>query len=235
MTASRVALPLALALLLAAAPLSATEPVQAQPERLLVLVPFGDVNPKILEITAAELRERFRLRVEVHSSIPHPEAAWYTPRKRWRAEKLLDALDALHLPEAWRVTGITEAPISTTKGDIYDWGIAGLANLDGKSSVLTAYLFQKVKAKDPKRYQRYLENLGLHEVGHTFGLEHCPLDRCIMADAKGNAIRAANLSINEFCPRCHRLIAGSLRSSEVRGTWSKQELLILDQADAGPP
>jgi predicted Zn-dependent protease len=72
-----------------------------------------------------------------------------------------------------------------------------------------------------------MENLVLHEVGHTLGLDHCPLVRCIMADAKGNALKAARQSINEFCPRCTRLIRRHLRDPEVNGTWSKRELAIL--------
>ena len=117
------------------------------------------------------------------------------------------------------VIGLTEQPISTTKGKIYDWGIAGLGQLPGKSCVLTAYLFRGLKKKDRAHYLRYMENLVLHELGHTLGVDHCPLDRCIMADAKGNALRAARASINEYCPRCHNQLRQWLRAKEVRGDW----------------
>ena len=61
-------------------------------------------------------------------------------------------------------------------------------------------------------YLHAIENLVLHEVGHTLGLPHCPLDRCIMADAKGNALHSAEVSINEFCPRCYEAIRKHLRA-----------------------
>jgi predicted Zn-dependent protease len=92
---------------------------------------------------------------------------------------------------------------------------------------LTSYLFRRVKKKNRKRYLRYMENLVIHEVGHTLGLDHCPLARCIMADAQGNALRAARLSINEFCPRCTRLLRRHLRDPQVKGKWSKKERAIL--------
>ena len=95
----------------------------------------------------------------------------------------LDALNALEAGNAWRVTWITEKPISTTKGKIHNWGIAGLGTMAGKSCVLTAYLFRRLKKRNPIRYRRFMENLVLHEVGHTLGVGHCPLERCIMADA----------------------------------------------------
>jgi hypothetical protein len=41
------------------------------------------------------------------------------------------------------VVAVTEAEISTTKGDIFDWGIAGLGNLGGLSCVVSAYIYKK--------------------------------------------------------------------------------------------
>jgi archaemetzincin len=196
-------------------------PAGVEKNRVIVVVPIGEPAPALVEHVAESLRERFIFDIRLAPGVAMPREAWYEPRKRWRADELLDFLDELDVGEAWRVTGITEKPISTTKGDIKDWGIAGLGSLGGRSSVYTAYLFRRFKKKRPARYKRYMENLVLHEVGHTLGLRHCPLDRCIMADAKGNAIAAARKSTNEFCPRCHHLIQAYLRATTVQGKWSE--------------
>lgn len=194
-----------------------------EPLPVLVVVPLGAPSPDLVELVTRSLRERFRFEVRVAEPVPLPKEAWYAPRKRWRAEKLLDALDALPYTGAWRVAAITEAPISTTKGEVHDWGIAGLGSLGGRSSVFTSYLFRRYQRSDRATYLRFMENLVLHEVGHTLGLDHCPLPRCIMADAEGNAIRAAQRSINELCPRCFRTIRRHLRAEELRGAWSEEE------------
>lgn len=193
------AVPIALSLALTA----------AQPE-VLVVVPLGEPSPDLIEIVVQSLSERFNFEVRVAPPMALPRDAWYAPRQRWRAEKILDALDEQNFDGAWRVAAITEVPISTTKGKIYDWGIAGLGSMGGKSSVFTSYLFHKVR-KDRATYLRFMENLVLHEVGHTLGLEHCPLEKCIMADAKGDAIKAARLSDNQFCPRCAASIREHLK------------------------
>jgi len=213
-------------LLLASGPARPAEPDEAG-WPLLVIVPLGEPAPDLVEHLAASLRARFRMRVQVTKPEPLPQAAWYPPRKRWRAEKLLRHLERMDLGDAWRVCGITEAPISTTKGKRYDYGIAGLATIGGKAGVLTAWLFRRVKNKSRRRYLRYMDNLVLHEMGHTLGLDHCPLPRCIMADAKGNALRAARRSINQFCPRCTRLLLRHLRDPEVRGKWTRREKAVL--------
>jgi archaemetzincin len=189
---------------------SATRPGRALARtapRSLLIVPLGALHPDLTEIAARVLRSTFRLEIEVGGPLPFPAAAWYAPRKRWRAEKILEALDRAELPAADRIAAITDRPISTTKGPIADWGIAGLGTIGGRSSVSTAYLFAGVERK---RFRRYLENLVLHEVGHTLGLDHCDDARCIMADAQGNAIRAAERSTNSFCPRCTERLGPSL-------------------------
>jgi archaemetzincin len=208
------------------AALVAATPEVTEEHLTLVVVPLGEPSKDLVEFVAGSLRKRFLLTVRVTDPEPLPESAWYPPRKRWRAEKLLSHLKEMDLGDAWRVCGITEEEISTTKGQRYDYGIAGLADLGGKASVLTSYLFRRVK-KNRKRYLRYMENLVLHEVGHTLGLDHCPLERCIMADAKGNALRAARVSINEFCPRCTRLLRRHLRDPGVKGEWSAKERAVL--------
>ena len=197
-------------------------------ERVLVVVPLGDPKPELVEIVADSLRERFNFQVRVHKGVSLPRSAWYPPRKRWRAEKLLDFLDTLKLGEdVWRVAAVTEAPISTTKGKRYDWGIAGLAESGGRNSVFSSWLFEKWKTSHKQRWLRAMENLVVHEVGHTLGLDHCPLKRCIMADAKGSARRAALQSCNEFCPRCTEMLRVHLREKKVRGKWSTKELGVL--------
>jgi archaemetzincin len=197
-------------------------------ERVIVVVPLGDTSADLVSFVAGSIEERLRATVRIAHPIPHPKEAWYAPRKRWRAEKILDHLDTLDFgADVWRVAAITEQPISTTKEDVYDWGIAGLGSLGGKSSVFTSHLFKRYRKKARPTYLRYMENLVLHEVGHTLGLPHCPLERCMMADAKGNAVRAAKRSINEFCPRCHAWIREHLRAKEPRGDWSKGELATI--------
>jgi archaemetzincin len=206
---------------------AAAAPALDVPERpVIIVVPLGTVSPDIVRMVHDTLAARFRFEVRVAEPLAMPEDAWYAPRKRWRAEKILAALDRRDWGPAWRVAAITEAPISTTKGSVDDWGIAGLGSIDGLSSVFSGYIFRGIKKRDPAEYRRFIDNLVLHEVGHTLGLLHCPLDRCIMADAHGDAIKSARASINEFCPRCYARIKQHLKATEPRGRWTADELRL---------
>jgi archaemetzincin len=184
-------------------------PVDLSTPPTVVVVPLGEVDDAALQAIRDNITAHARVTVRIDPPRPLPPEAWYAPRKRWRAEKILDAVDA-DLPEgAWKVVAVTAAEISTTKGDIKDWGIGGLGNIDGTSCVVSTYLVRK-HSKDSAAYERRMAQLGIHELGHTLGLDHCPVPRCVMSDAKGKLIKSLDASTGEFCDRCRHTVQEGL-------------------------
>ncbi|PZR09077.1 MAG: hypothetical protein DI536_22830 [Archangium gephyra] len=179
--------------------------------RTVVIVPFGEVDEAFIDAAAEAVKARVDAEVRIDAMRELPKTAWYAPRKRWRAEKLLDAIDVDPPEDAWKVLVITSAEISTTKGDIKDWGIAGLGNLGALSSVASTFLYtrhSKTKAQALKRFT----DVAVHEFGHTLGLEHCETTGCVMADAKGKAMKSADQSRGHYCLRCRTKVeAGVLK------------------------
>lgn len=179
-------------------------------DRIVRLVPLGAVEPELLTAVSQAITSRVDARVEIAKREDLPAEAFYKPRKRWRAEKLLDFLDT-KAPGAWRVIGVTNAEISTTKGDIFDWGIAGLGSLDGPSCVVSAQLYKKHSKTKAVMLHRF-SDVAVHELGHTLGMPHCESKGCVMADAKGNAIKSADHSSGQYCGPCRKLAPqGSLK------------------------
>jgi archaemetzincin len=211
---SRVLL-LSLSVLLAGLP-AAAEPASPPAEPVVAILPLGKVDQDVLDRVAKEIQARLRVQVRFESPRELPKAAWYAPRKRWRAEKLLEAVDADPPKGAWKVVAVTGAEISTTKGDIQDWGIAGLGNMGGLSCVLSTHIYRK-HSKTKAVLLRRVGDLTIHEFGHTLGFDHCETDGCVMSDAKGKAISSADHSSGNYCERC----LGQL-SPEVRA-WMKEE------------
>lgn len=174
---------------------------QVSPERVVAIVPLGPVRQELVERVTQEIQARMNVRIRVEPSRELPKEAWYAPRRRWRAEKLLDWIDGNPPQGAWKVIAVTEAEISTTKGDIFDWGIAGLGNLGGLSCVVSAYIYKK-HSKTEEALLRRLGDLTVHEFGHTLGFPHCEETGCVMADAKGKAISSADASSGHYCAKC---------------------------------
>jgi archaemetzincin len=179
---------LALALLLAAAP------------HTVAVVPLGPVEPRYLELVKEAIEARADVTVRIDEPRALPPEAFYKPRKRYRAEKLLDALDGT---DAWKVIGVTNAEISTTKGKIYDWGIAGLGNINGQSCVVSLHLYKK-HSKTQAVLDRRFADVAVHELGHTLGMEHCETKGCVMSDAKGKAMASSDASSGQYCDLCRQ-------------------------------
>ncbi len=140
--------------------------------------------------------------VRMLSSSPMPSDAWYAPRKRYRAERILDYLEKIK-PADGRIIGIATKDISTTKGRIEDWGILGLATIDGAVCVVSRFRAARNTgggASEAFTVRYRFAKTVVHELGHNFGLEHCPHKGCIMEDAKGTV----KTTDGEYtlCPTC---------------------------------
>ena len=174
-------------------------------ERTVVILPIGKVNSSYIEAVSAAVTVAADVKVRVDPQRELPKAAWYAPRKRWRAEKILDAIDADPPEGAWKVLAITEAEISTTKDEYVDWGIVGLGNVGGLTSITSTRIFKK-HSKTNADLMRRVSDSAIHELGHTLGLDHCESTGCVMRDAKGKAITSADTSTGKYCDLCHERV-----------------------------
>ena len=176
----------------------------------MAIVPLGSFGAAAAESVAASLRETYKLEVTVLKAEPLPSEAFYKPRGRYRADKLLDFLEGATPPEYGFVLGLTDRDISFTKdAKHYDWGIFGLAYMSRRPCVVSTFRLQRKVSRNGMMVR--LLKVARHEVGHTFGLQHCPDKRCAMADAEGS-IKGVDSSDGSFCKGC----AGALGSSLVK-------------------
>jgi archaemetzincin len=150
-------------------------------------VAIQPLGPGVSDAMLASVRRGIERTYEVETRVlpprPLPRSAWYEPRKRWRADTILDELEGLLPDDCDRIAGLTSKDISTTKGKHHDWGILGLGSLGGPSAVISSFRTRK-RVKDVPPIQR-LERVAIHEVGHTLGLPHCPTQGCYLEDAGG--------------------------------------------------
>jgi archaemetzincin len=160
-------------------------PALAQPT--VYLQPLGAITDADVRAVEGALTAFYPIEVKTLARVELPKEAWYAPRKRWRADRLLEFLAARKPDGALRILGLTDADISTTKGKIEDWGVMGLASLDGASGVISRFRCAK-RASGAEHARIRLAKTAVHEIGHTLGLPHCPNRGCIMEDAEGSVL-----------------------------------------------
>ena len=181
------------------------EPGPSLSTKVLYLQPLGqELAPESVDLVETALREFYGFQIKRAEVRPLPPFAYYPPRKRYRAEKLLNYLGRIAPPDAFFVLGLTGVDISTTKGRIADWGIMGLATIDGHVAVMSMFRCRR-GSRSVDHAQERLAKVAVHEVGHNLGLEHCPTRGCLMEDARGtNTTTDREYTL---CPRCRRLLA----------------------------
>ena len=182
---------------------------EGQPRRFLYLQPLGDALPaQDVALVKTALEILIGLSVKVLPRAEMPAAAWYAPRRRHRADKLLDFLDGRLPADGTRILGLTGTDISTTKDRVHDWGVLGLGRIDGASSVISRFRCA-MKSRGAAHARERLAKVAVHETGHTLGLEHCPNRGCLMEDAEGRVDTCDREY--DFCPRCRKLLADAGR------------------------
>lgn len=178
-----------------------------KPKPVIALQSLGNCSAKDIEQAKQGILTLYDCEVKIAPVVALPQKAYYEPRARYRADKLLDFLehDVKLGFECVKIVGLTTKDISFTKGEVFDWGIFGLGSLDGKTCVISTFRLGAGKADATMQMQRLIKVIN-HEIGHTFGLEHCPVKGCLMQDAQG-LIKTVDEEQGAFCDDCHQRIA----------------------------
>jgi archaemetzincin len=76
--------------------------------------------------------------------------------------------------------------------------VFGEAQLGGHAAIVS--LARLTEAADPARLAARFVKEAVHELGHTFGLVHCPSPACVMSRSPG--LTAVDLKTDRLCADC---------------------------------
>jgi len=121
-----------------------------------------------------------------------PEKYYYAPRDRYSGRGLLK--DLSQNKHGTVVLGVTNEVIYEPNEKSPTFGIFGIGSFGGQIAVISSTLPSRKKHSD-----EHLVKLMMHELGHSFGLNHCKDEHCFMVDAEhGNKFSKTP----SFCPQC---------------------------------
>lgn len=156
--------------------------------KTIKILPLGIVNQSVMKNVTDSVSKYFP-NVVVMKKEDMPKEAWYSPRKRYRADKLIHWMSGRAKEnEVW--LGITSLDISTTKGTNPDSGIMGLGYMPGNACIISSYRI---------RNKSNVYKVAIHELGHTLGLPHCKNKECYMRDAEGKDVTGYEKRLCEKC------------------------------------
>jgi archaemetzincin len=159
---------------------------------------------EILRRLGAALERDFGATVRYRNPWFDPESAFDPARGQYRAARILKALldDPAESP-AERILGVTNADLFTP---VLTY-VFGEAQLGGRAAVVSCHrLRPEVYGLAPNAalLEDRLHKEAVHELGHTYGLLHCPVQGCVM-NASSYA-EEIELKRAAFCERCQTAV-----------------------------
>jgi archaemetzincin len=176
-----------------------TESAQAnaaslQQSKQVCLLPMGQYDAQRIAVIARGIHYLYGIETKLLADVSMPKLAWYSPRQRWRAERILDWME--NNQPLWQganktctfMMAITSEDISTTQPNYADWGIMGLGKLGGRVAVSSSFRLHSKLIKPNSVNRRYVKVVN-HEVGHMLGVPHVVDPNCLMQAVEGNIQR----------------------------------------------
>lgn len=171
---------------------------------MILVTGVGSVDPGALKSIKEGLEGVFESEVRLAGGLPEPVYAYNPLRGQYLAASILEALKGVDVRGGAKVLGVVDR-------DLYAGGLNFVFGQAGRNTAVIALPRLKEGPKGPGGggagkglFSRRALTEAVHELGHTFGLAHCPEPECAMhfslsladTDRKGPA----------FCPRCSKLL-----------------------------
>ncbi|GAB6135642.1 archaemetzincin family Zn-dependent metalloprotease [Thermococcus prieurii] len=185
---------------------------------MIAVVSVGPIERALVEGVVDFVRNyysRFGISVEFVGEVPAEpfSVAFNARRNQYLGRVFLPTLSALREElGAVAILGITEL-------DLYEEGlnfIFGLANPSLRSAIVSVHRlrneFYGLKPDDGLLLERAVKE-AMHELGHVFGLKHCPNPRCVMHFS--NSLLDTDAKGPLYCPRCEEKLEENLRKLGV--------------------
>lgn len=171
------------------------------------LVPLGPVDADILRKLRKALAHHLPLTIRLRDPKPLPPHTYHAVRDQYLSTGLLEFLLQEDDGQACRILGITGVDLYIP---IFTF-VFGEAQLEGKAALIS--LFRPAGGGGGVRPSgtlllKRLTKLGLHELGHTFGLGHCRQPRCLMEFSPN--LEKLDQGDLEFCPYCRVMLTDAL-------------------------
>jgi len=167
-------------------------------EMVLRLVGVGEVPREWLEKLRLALREVLKLECLTGPFLDLPPASYREERGQYDADLILNRLLA-RIPG--RFLAVTTVDLFTSSCNLNF--IFGQAQCPGRGAIVSSHRLDPSFYAMPGGEELLLRRLvkeAVHELGHTFGLRHCPNQSCAMSFS--NSVLEVDRKRERLCTSC---------------------------------
>jgi archaemetzincin len=162
----------------------------------ILLVEIGGVAPEILTHLREVIESTFGCRCAAGASLPMPAFAYVPQRNQYSARNILGKL---RREGDGRVLGVVDLDLFVPEMNF----VFGLADPAGGRAVVALPRLRDSfygKRENQASFLGRTAKEAIHELGHTYGLEHCMKHSCVMAFS--NSLQDTDQKSERFCTRC---------------------------------
>lgn len=163
------------------------------------LRPIGNIHKDTLKALKTRLKQTFGCPIEIAPPTDDLEHTYDLKRGQYLSPELLSGLEKLGGAKDEKVLGVVDA-------DLYTPGlnfVFGQANVTTGTAIISLCRLREEYYGLPQDEDKFLERAAkeaVHELGHTFGLEHCTDPKCVMHFS--NSLQDTDLKQAAFCSQC---------------------------------
>jgi archaemetzincin len=166
----------------------------------IVLVPVGEVDPVALDRLKEDLPEILRKEIWIGKGLLEPRYAFNSKRGQFLSTAILKVLlEQNDLLRYGKILGIVDHDLYVPELNfVFGEASPGAAVISLTRLRETYYR----RPENPSLFRRRMLTEAVHELGHTYGFDHCRDASCVMFFS--NRLTDTDRKGPGFCPECKK-------------------------------
>ena len=168
-------------------------------DKTICLAAVGEVDKKILLYLQSELENVFEKEVKLVNTMEHPDYAYNPKRDQYHSSKILEKIKQEKFKDCDRILGVGDVDMYVPSLNF----VFGEADFYDRVAVISLVRLRQEYyglPEDGKLFQTRVLKEAVHELGHTYGLRHCPDPKCVMHFS--NSLKDTDIKSHNFCHEC---------------------------------